>query len=49
MCPPPCLSGADWVLERIACGLGIGPDEIAAMGVGGLLKEIPSRPQPREG
>ncbi|MCO8145544.1 molybdopterin-binding protein [Rhodovulum tesquicola] len=45
----PALNGADWVLERIACGLGIGPDEIAAMGVGGLLKEIPSRPQPREG
>ncbi|GAA0288679.1 molybdopterin-binding protein [Rhodovulum strictum] len=45
----PALNGADWVLERIACGLAVGPDEIAAMGVGGLLKEIPSRPQPREG
>lgn len=45
----PALNGADWVLERVACGLVVGSDEIAAMGVGGLLKEIPSRPQPREG
>ncbi|WP_343082422.1 molybdopterin-binding protein [Ostreiculturibacter nitratireducens] len=45
----PALNGADWVLERIACGLDISDDDIAAMGVGGLLKEIPIRPQPREG
>ncbi|MGC9419934.1 MAG: molybdopterin-binding protein [Rhodovulum sp.] len=45
----PALNGADWVLERVACGLVVGAGEIAAMGVGGLLKEIPSRPQPREG
>jgi molybdenum cofactor cytidylyltransferase len=44
----PALNGADWVLERIACGLPVGDAEIAAMGVGGLLKEIPLRPQPRE-
>jgi molybdenum cofactor cytidylyltransferase len=44
----PALNGADWVLERLACGLAIGDDDIAAMGVGGLLKEIPMRPQPRE-
>ncbi len=44
----PALNGADWVLERLACGLPVGDDEIAAMGVGGLLKEIPIRPQPRE-
>jgi len=44
----PTLNGADWVLERVACGLPVGSAEIAAMGVGGLLKEIPSRPQPRE-
>lgn len=44
----PALNGADWVLERLACGLAIGDAEIAAMGVGGLLKEIPLRPQPRE-
>lgn len=45
----PALNGADWVLERLACGLDLGDDDIAAMGVGGLLKEIPTRPQPREG
>ncbi|MEX5729050.1 molybdenum cofactor cytidylyltransferase [Rhodovulum iodosum] len=45
----PALNGADWVLERVACGLTVGDDAVAAMGVGGLLKEIPSRPQPREG
>ncbi len=44
----PALNGADWVLERLACGLTLGDADIAAMGVGGLLKEIPSRPQPRD-
>lgn len=44
----PALNGADWVLERLACGLAINDADIAAMGVGGLLKEIPIRPQPRE-
>jgi molybdenum cofactor cytidylyltransferase len=43
----PVLHGADWVLARVACGLPCGAAEIAAMGVGGLLKEIPTRPQPR--
>lgn len=44
----PALNGADWVLERLACGIALTGDDIAAMGVGGLLKEIPTRPQPRE-
>ncbi|MFN7224240.1 MAG: molybdopterin-binding protein [Paracoccaceae bacterium] len=44
----PALNGADWVLERLACGLALTDADIAAMGVGGLLKEIPIRPQPRE-
>ncbi|MGY6633422.1 MAG: molybdopterin-binding protein [Alkalilacustris sp.] len=44
----PVPHGADWVLERVACGLEPGAADIAAMGVGGLLKEIPSRPEPRE-
>lgn len=44
----PVPHGADWVLERVACGLPLGAEEFARMGVGGLLKEIPSRPQPRE-
>jgi molybdenum cofactor cytidylyltransferase len=43
----PALNGADWVLSRIACGVKITGADIAAMGVGGLLKEIPTRPQPR--
>ena len=45
----PALNGADWVLERLAAGLTVGDRDIAAMGVGGLLKEIPARPQPRAG
>jgi molybdenum cofactor cytidylyltransferase len=45
----PALNGADWVLERLACGLDVTNDDIAGMGVGGLLKEIPIRPHPREG
>lgn len=44
----PALNGADWVLERLVCGLPLTDDHIAEMGVGGLLKEIPLRPQPRE-
>lgn len=43
----PALNGADWVLSRIACGIAVTGADIAAMGVGGLLKEIPTRPQPR--
>ena len=45
----PALNGADFVLERLAAGVAVGSAEIAAMGVGGLLKEIPQRPQPRAG
>ncbi|MGJ8546751.1 MAG: molybdopterin-binding protein [Sulfitobacter sp.] len=45
----PALNGADWVLARVICGLPVSARDIAAMGVGGLLKEIPTRPQPRRG
>jgi len=45
----PALNGADWVLSRVACGFAVTGEDIAAMGVGGLLKEIPTRPQPRAG
>lgn len=45
----PALNGADWILERLAVGLHPTDADIAAMGVGGLLKEIAARPQPREG
>jgi molybdenum cofactor cytidylyltransferase len=44
----PKLNGFDFVLRRIAAGLEVGATDIAAMGVGGLLTEIPSRPAPRE-
>lgn len=43
----PALNGADWVLERVICAVPVTPEDIAGMGVGGLLKEIPSRPMPR--
>ncbi len=39
----PALNGADWVLERVACGLEVTDADIAGMGVGGLLKESPAR------
>lgn len=44
----PAVSGVDWVLERVICGLEVSPEDIMGMGVGGLLKEIPTRPQPRQ-
>ena len=45
----PALNGADWVLSRMVCGIDVSSADIAGMGVGGLLKEIPTRPQPRRG
>ncbi len=41
-------NGFDWVLDRIIAGLAVGGLDIEAMGVGGLLAEIPARPRPRE-
>ena len=41
-------NGFDWVLARILAGEKPGSEEIAGMGVGGLLAEIASRPQPRD-
>ena len=41
-------NGFDWVLDRLIAGIDVGDVEIAGLGVGGLLMEIPSRPQPRE-
>ncbi len=43
----PALNGADWVIERVVCGVPIGTLEISALGVGGLLKEIPERGRAR--
>ncbi len=45
----PKLNGFDWVLERLLAGLPVGRREIVAMAPGGLLTEIPARPQPRNG
>lgn len=45
----PAMNGADWVLERLAAGHPPTRAEVGAMGVGGLLKEIPTRKQPRGG
>jgi molybdenum cofactor cytidylyltransferase len=42
-------NGFDWVLHRVLADLPIGAADIMGMGVGGLLMEIASRPQPRLG
>ncbi|MDY0871171.1 molybdopterin-binding/glycosyltransferase family 2 protein [Dongia rigui] len=42
------LNGCDWVMQRLLAGLSVGPADIRALGIGGLLAEIPSRPLPRE-
>lgn len=45
----PVENGFDWILNRILARQQVLPKDIAAMGVGGLLMEIVSRPQPRDG
>jgi molybdenum cofactor cytidylyltransferase len=45
----PKLNGFDWVLARTMAGLHVSGQDIMDMGAGGLLKEIASRPTPREG
>ena len=45
----PKTNGFDWVLQRLLAGLPVGRKEIIAMAPGGLLKEIATRPQPRDG
>ncbi|MBI3435030.1 MAG: NTP transferase domain-containing protein, partial [Proteobacteria bacterium] len=40
-------NGFDWILSRLLCGLPIVRADITGMGVGGLLMEIVTRPQPR--
>jgi molybdenum cofactor cytidylyltransferase len=44
----PAENGFDWVLNRLLANLEVKPEDITGMGVGGLLMEIVSRPQPRE-
>jgi molybdenum cofactor cytidylyltransferase len=41
-------NGFDWVLMRLLAGLKVTRAELTGMGVGGLLMEIVTRPQPRE-
>ncbi len=45
----PKLNGFDWVLQRLLCDVPVTKRDLTAMGAGGLLKEIASRPQPRDG
>jgi molybdenum cofactor cytidylyltransferase len=40
-------NGFDWVLVRLLAGLPVSRADISRMGVGGLLMEIVTRPQPR--
>jgi molybdenum cofactor cytidylyltransferase len=42
-------NGFDWVLHRLLAGVPVTAADIRRMGTGGLLMEIVSRPQPREG
>jgi molybdenum cofactor cytidylyltransferase len=42
-------NGFDWVLARLFAGLKVTSRDIARMGAGGLLMEIPTRPRPRLG
>jgi molybdenum cofactor cytidylyltransferase len=41
-------NGFDWILARLLAGLPVTRQDITGMGVGGLLMEIVTRPQPRE-
>ena len=52
LCAPGCarspkLNGIDWVLQRLFAGLDVEREALAAMGVGGLLKDTGARPLPR--
>jgi len=42
-------NGFDWVLQRVLADVPVKASDIMGMGVGGLLMEIASRPQPRLG
>jgi len=44
----PKINGFDFVLQRLCADVEVTRTDITAMGVGGLLKEIPTRPQPRD-
>ncbi len=42
-------NGFDWILQRLLADIPVSRADIVALGVGGLLMEIVSRPQPRDG
>lgn len=42
-------NGFDWILHRLLADLSVTRADIVRLGVGGLLTEIASRPQPRSG
>lgn len=42
-------NGFDWILMRLLAGLAVTRADITGLGVGGLLMEIVTRPQPRAG
>ncbi|HUC19066.1 MAG TPA: molybdopterin-binding/glycosyltransferase family 2 protein [Acetobacteraceae bacterium] len=44
----PKVNGIDFVLSRLFAGERVGAAEVASMGIGGLLKEIETRPMPRD-
>ena len=44
----PKLNGFDWVLQRLMADIPVTARDLRRMGAGGLLNEIPARPQPRE-
>jgi molybdenum cofactor cytidylyltransferase len=43
----PVENGFDWVLMRLLAGIEVTREDVTGMGVGGLLMEIVTRPQPR--
>jgi molybdenum cofactor cytidylyltransferase len=45
----PKVNGFDWVLQRLLADVPVTRSDIMALGVGGLLMEIVTRPQPRAG
>lgn len=42
-------NGFDWILHRLLAGIPVTRADIRGLGVGGLLMEIVTRPQPRDG
>jgi molybdenum cofactor cytidylyltransferase len=42
-------NGFDWILQRVLADVPVSRSDIMSLGVGGLLMEIVTRPQPRDG